>query len=217
MNELRFALAGALGRGVMRLILATVRFSVLHPERYEQFVRADEPVILALWHGRLMPLTYYHRNRDITAIISQSEDGEYVSRLVEGWGYNTVRGSTSRGASSALRALVKAGREGKTLAITPDGPRGPRQELQAGVITLAQLSGLPIVPLAAGCSRAWWPGSWDRFCIPKPFSKVTVMYGEPRSVAREATEAEVEAHARELEAELNRMIEELDVDGGPDR
>ncbi len=137
--------------------------------------------------------------------------------MVEGWGYETVRGSTSRGGGAALRGLVKAARSGRSLAITPDGPRGPRQRLQPGVITAAQMTGLPIIPLAGGASRAWWPGSWDRFCIPKPFARVRVLYGEPRYVARDATAAELRRHAEELEAEMNAMIEEVDGDGGPRR
>lgn len=217
MKEARFLLAGTLGRAVVNALMATVRFTVEGEERVRQFIDHGQPVIYTLWHGRLLPLTYFHRGRDITAIISRSGDGEYIARVVEGWGYDTSRGSTSRGGSSALRGLVKAARAGQSLAITPDGPRGPRQTLQPGVITTAQLTGLPIIPLAGGCTRAWWPGSWDRFCIPKPFSKVRVLYGEPRFVERDATEEELARHARELEAELNAMIREVDGDGGPNR
>lgn len=217
MRDLRFLLAGTVGRWLLDALMATVRFTVEHEDRHRRFVRRGEPVIFALWHGRLLPLTYYHRGRGITAIISQSEDGEYIARVVEGWGYHTVRGSTSRGGSGGLRGLVKAARAGHSLAITPDGPRGPRQTLQPGVITLAQLSGLPILPLAGGCDRAWWPGGWDRFCVPKPFARVRVRYGEPRYVARDASEAELWRHARDLEAELNAMIAEVDRDGGPTR
>ena len=217
MTRLRFLLAGTLGRWLLDALMATVRFTVEGPDRHRAFVQRDQPVIFALWHGRLLPLTYYHRDQGITAIISRSEDGEYIARVVEGWGYHTVRGSTSRGGRSGLRGLVQAARAGHSLAITPDGPRGPRQTLQPGVITLAQLSGLPILPLACGCDRAWWPGSWDRFCIPKPFARVRVVYGEPRYIARDATAAEVERHARALETEMNAMIVEVDGDGGPDR
>lgn len=217
MRRVRFAVVGTLGRWIASALMATVRFSVTHGERYQQFVDRGEPVIFTLWHGRLLPLTYFHRRRAITAIISRSEDGEYIARLVEGWGYETVRGSTSRGGSAALRGLVKAARAGRSLAITPDGPRGPRQRLQPGVITAAQMTGLPILPLCCGASRAWWPGSWDRFCVPKPFARVRVLYGQPRRVPRDATESELERHAAELEAEMNAMIEDADRDGGPDR
>ncbi len=217
LERLWFRVAGTVGRWVTQALLATVRFRADNPDRYESLAAAGQPVIFAVWHGRLLPLTFYHRHRNITAIISRSEDGEYIARLVEGWGYRTVRGSTSRGGSSALRSLVKAARAGESLAITPDGPRGPRQRLQPGVITAAQLTGLPIIPLACGASRAWWPGGWDRFCVPKPFARVRVMYGEPRWVDRAASEDELRRHARELEAEMNAMIEEADGDGGPRR
>ena len=217
MSELKFLLAGRLGRGVLNALMATVRFEVENEENVTRFTDQGTPVIFSLWHGRLLPLTYYHRNRRITAIISRSEDGEYIARVVEGWGYHTTRGSTSRGGSSALRGLVKAARKGHSLAITPDGPRGPRQQLQPGVITVAQMTGLPIIPLAGGCTRAWWPGSWDRFLVPKPFSRVTVLYGEPRFVARDATPDEQATHARELEAEMNALIRTVDADGGPNR
>jgi lysophospholipid acyltransferase (LPLAT)-like uncharacterized protein len=214
--SLKHRLGGDAGRLALDALMATVRFRVEGREQYTALRDAGERVIFALWHGRLLPLTYYHRRQRIAALISRSADGEYIARLVEGWGYGTVRGSSSRGGGAALRALVRQARDGWSLAITPDGPRGPRQRLQPGVITAAQLTGLPIVPLAGGCPRAWWPGSWDRFCVPKPFSTVRVLYGEPRRVPREADAAELERHARALEAQLNAMTEEVDRDGGPD-
>jgi lysophospholipid acyltransferase (LPLAT)-like uncharacterized protein len=217
MRALRFWLAGVVGRRLVDALMATVRFTVQDAERYLQYYDRGEPVIFAVWHGRLLPLTYHHRHRGITALISQSEDGEYIARVVESWGYGTVRGSSSRGGSAGLRALLKEARAGRSLAITPDGPRGPRQKLQPGVITAAQLTGLPIIPLAGGCTRAWWPGGWDRFCVPKPFSRVRVRYGRPRTVARDATAAELREHAEALERELNAMTEEVDRYGGPDR
>ncbi len=215
--KLRFWLAGTVGRRLVDALMASLRFSAEGAEGYESLAAEGQSVIFAVWHGRLLPLTYYHRHRNITAIISRSEDGEYIARVVEGWGYRTVRGSTSRGGSSALRSLVKAARAGESLAITPDGPRGPRQQLQPGVITAAQLTGLPIIPLACGAARAWWPGGWDRFCVPKPFTRVRVMYGTPRRVARDASESELRRHAQELEQEMNEMIREADRDGGPSR
>jgi hypothetical protein len=84
------------------------------------------------------------------------------------------------------------------------------------VIAAAQLTGMPIIPVTAGCSRAWWPGSWDRFCVPKPFGRVRVLYGEPRHVPRDAGEAELDRHARELEEEMNALTAEVDRNGGPD-
>jgi hypothetical protein len=217
-SRLRYALAGRLGAGVVRALMATVRTDVQHQERYAAFASRGEPVIFCLWHGRLLPLVYHLRGRDIAAMISQSEDGEYIAGLVRGWDYRPVRGSTSRGGSRALLQLVHEARAGHSIAITPDGPRGPRQKLQHGVITVAHRTGLPIVPLACGCTRAWWPGSWDRFCVPKPFSKVVIRYGAPYRVPGDRTREELEMDRIAVEERMNRMIEEIDRDvGGPTR
>jgi lysophospholipid acyltransferase (LPLAT)-like uncharacterized protein len=207
---LKFALAGSVGHALASALLSTVRFRAEHRERLDVLMARGEPVLFALWHGRLLPLTWFHRHRDIAAMISYSEDGEYIARLVGKWGYRVVRGSTSRGGLSALRELARQVRSGRSVAITPDGPRGPRQRLQPGIIAVARMTGAPIVPLVAGCDRAWWPGQWDRFCIPKPFSRVTVLYGEPQYVPRDA-DATVQADcARRLEDELNTLLGVVD-------
>lgn len=216
MKRLRYALAGWIGRSVITGLMKTVRFEVEGLERYQAIRERDERVIIALWHGRLLPLIYHLRGQGIAAMVSQSEDGEYISRVVRAWDYYPVRGSTSRRGREALQELVHEGRT-RPLAITPDGPRGPRQKLQAGVVVLAHRTGLPVIPLACGCTRAWWLGSWDRFLVPKPFSTVTVRYGEPYHVPHESSHEEIETHRLALETRMNRMIEELDADGGPTR
>jgi lysophospholipid acyltransferase (LPLAT)-like uncharacterized protein len=207
---LRYALAGTVGHALASALLATVRFRSEHRERFDTLIDQGEPVLFALWHGRLLPLTYFHRHRGFAAMVSRSKDGEYISRIVEKWGFEVVRGSTSRGGLTALRDVSRQIRAGNSVAITPDGPRGPRQRLQPGVILAAKLTGAPILPVVAGCNRAWWPGSWDRFCIPKPFAEVVVLYGEPRYVPRDADDAELARHAAALERELNGMIERVD-------
>jgi lysophospholipid acyltransferase (LPLAT)-like uncharacterized protein len=207
---LRYRLAGALGGALGTALLATVRFRTLHRERYDALTQREQPVLCALWHGRLLPLTYFHRHYGIAAMISQSKDGEHIARIVEKWGIEAVRGSTSRGGAAALREVARRIRAGQSVAITPDGPKGPRQRVQPGIIAAAQLTGAPILPVVAGCTRAWWPGKWDRFCIPKPFSKVLVLYGEPRLVPRDTRPSEFARHALELENELNAMLEQVD-------
>jgi lysophospholipid acyltransferase (LPLAT)-like uncharacterized protein len=213
----RYRIAGLVGRGVLNALLATVRFRTEHRERFDALTATGQPALYALWHGRLLPLTYYHRNRGIGAVISQSDDGEYIAQVVKGWGFEPVRGSTSRGGREALREVVRRVRAGQSIAITPDGPRGPRQKLQPGILRAAQLSGAPILPVAAGCSRAWWPGGWDRFCVPKPFSEVRLIYGEPRHVPRELDDSGFRRLLLELEREMNALTEQVDGDGGPGR
>jgi lysophospholipid acyltransferase (LPLAT)-like uncharacterized protein len=214
---IRYRVGAFLGRLVLDLLLSTVRFRLEHRERFDGFADAGQPVLYAVWHGRLLPLTYYHRHLGVGAVISRSADGEYIAQVAKGWGFEPIRGSTSRGGSEALREVVQRVRAGQSIAMTPDGPRGPRQKLQPGVIRAAQLAGVPILPVAAGCSRAWWPGGWDRLCVPKPFSRVRVRYGEAMVVPRELDPGEFSRLAMELERRMNELTEEVDVDGGPTR
>jgi len=130
---------------------------------------------------------------------------------VSRFGFRSVRGSTTRGGVAALRALIRLGRSGSDLVITPDGPKGPRQIAQLGAVQLAQATGLPIVPLTFSCSKKVF-ASWDRFLLPYPFSRGLFWWGEPIWVPREATAEELEAKRRELEAALNQITAEADAE-----
>ena len=120
-------------------------------------------------------------------LVSQSKDGEYISQVIHRLGMGTVRGSSSRGGVRALLQMAKLGRDGHSLAVTPDGPRGPRHVVQPGLLSIAARSGLPIVPLTSGARSAWRLGSWDRFEIPKPFTRLRVITGKPISIPSTAS------------------------------
>lgn len=208
----QYWLAGIAGTTLLDTLLSTVRYRVTTAEPHRELVHGGTPVIYALWHGRLLPLTYYHRKQDIATLISQSADGEYIARVVERWGYRAARGSSSRGGSTGLRELVKSARGGASLAITPDGPRGPRQKLKPGVLTAAQLTGLPVVPMSGAASRSWWLESWDRFLVPQPFSTMYLRYGEPVYVPRDASSEELARLESNVEKTLNELTEQADED-----
>lgn len=201
----------SIARVALNPLFSTLRFEVQGAEHHEALVRAGQPFIYALWHGRLLPLCYYHRNRGIVALISASKDGDYLADFLSSWGFNPVRGSSSRGGREALRQLVRLARAGNSLAITPDGPRGPMQKLKPGVLVTAQLAGVPILPLSGATDRGWWPGKWDRFLVPKPFARIKVRYEAPMRVPRDASESDLQHYADELEKQLNRMTAELDA------
>ena len=194
----------------MDALFSTLDYHVAGAEHHAQYTKQGKPVIYAIWHGRLLPPAFLHRRQGVVTLISRSGDGEYLAGLFTHWGFESVRGSSSRGGREALRELVKRCRKGRSLAITPDGPRGPMQELKRGVLTAAQLSGAPIIPASSSASRGWWPGRWDRFLIPKPFAKVRVQYAPPVMVPRDANEDQLEAIRKEIEHTLNRMTETLD-------
>jgi lysophospholipid acyltransferase (LPLAT)-like uncharacterized protein len=159
-----------------------------HSWRFRQIDAGGEPSrsrhragagIYALWHAQQLPLTLRHRNENIAVIVSQHRDGEIIARMVEGIGYRTIRGSSTRGGSEALREFTRAAAEGHPLAITTDGPQGPARRCKPGAVVAAARTGLPIVPAAAAAVRAWIVNSWDRFEVPKPGSIVYLHYGDP--------------------------------------
>lgn len=202
-------IAGA-GGGLLSTLLDTCRVEQKGTENFERFHRVGKPVVFVLWHGRLLPCTYWNRHRKLVTLVSQHRDGEYIARIVEKWGYTPVRGSSSRRAAGALRELVRHVRAGRSLAVTPDGPRGPRAVMKPGALLAAQLSGAPVIPAAGGASRAWWFGSWDRFLVPKPFARVRLAYGEPVWIPRDADEAALGEIARGVEARLNALVALVD-------
>ncbi len=191
-----------LGAGLVRVIGKSMRLEEESPPPWEDLSRAREGIIVAFWHGRLlmMPLTY--RGRRIAVLISQHRDGEIISRTVSTFGFSTIRGSSSRGGGRALRRMAALLKAGTDIAITPDGPRGPRHRVQAGVILLARLSGCPIYPLTFASDRFRSFGSWDRFQVPKFFSRGIFGWGQPLRV-RESDDLE------DKRQELERVLLEI--------
>jgi lysophospholipid acyltransferase (LPLAT)-like uncharacterized protein len=207
-NRLRYAAVSGAGRMLLEALLATCRFAERGSGPLRRYQEAGRPVIFVLWHGRLLPSAYLYRGRGVATLISRSEDGEYISRIVERWGYHVARGSSSRGGGEGLRELVQHLAAGRTVAITPDGPRGPREVMKPGPLLAAQRSGAPIIPAGVAANRAWWFGGWDRFMVPKPFARVRIVYGSPFHVAAGADPAALQARSRELEVEMARLKEE---------
>ena len=201
----------ALGSAALNALMSTCRYQREGVEHYDQFWRAGKPVIFTLWHGRLLPCTHFHRHQGVVTLISLHRDGEYITRVVRRWGFTAVRGSTTRGGLDALRELIQHVRGGRSLAITPDGPKGPREKMKPGPVLIAQRTGAPIIPVVSGASRASYFGSWDRFMIPHPFARLRIAYGEPVFVPRRAGEAEIQAIMDDVERRLGALMKRVDV------
>lgn len=208
-------LVSGVGGGALTAMLRTTRWTVRNREHYDRWWGARRPAVFALWHSRLLPCSYYHRGEGLATLISQHRDGDYIAGVVEGWwGYRAVRGSSSRGGSAALREIVRVLKQGTAMAITPDGPRGPRQRMKPGLLLAAQIAGVPVIPTTAGASHGWWMNSWDRFLVPKPFSRIVMEYGEPVFVPRSAGQEEVGRIGEEVERRLNEMTARIDAELG---
>ncbi|MDD3342223.1 MAG: lysophospholipid acyltransferase family protein [Sulfurospirillaceae bacterium] len=142
-----------------------------------------EPSLYALWHGELLmlPFAYIHisKSQQLDAIISRHGDGEIIAKVIQLFGGGTIRGSSSKGSSTVLKNALRSLQKGRDIAITPDGPRGPKHSVADGLITLAKLKNVPIVTLNCQPSSYWKMKSWDAFCIPKPFCTLSFYIGEP--------------------------------------
>jgi lysophospholipid acyltransferase (LPLAT)-like uncharacterized protein len=209
--RLKYALAGAAGALTLSSLLGTTRVQPVNAEAYEQFHRRGLPVVFALWHGRLLPPTYRHRHKEIVTLASRSGDGEYITRVLHHWGFDVVRGSSSRGGDTALRELIRKVRSGKSVAITADGPRGPREQMKHGVLQIAQITGAPLVAVGSAASRSWRLNSWDSFMVPKPFSKLRVVYGDAVFIPRDVKAEGLPALAHQLERVMAQLTLEAET------
>ena len=203
MSELRFESAGVLGTGILAGLFLTVRVERRGEENYQRFRAEGQPVMFVVWHGRLLPLVHGHRHEGIVVLVSEHEDGEYLTRVMERHGFGTVRGSSTRGGIRGLRGLVRAARAGHDIGVTPDGPKGPEGVFKPGALLAAQLAGVPVVPIAVHASAGWRFRSWDGFFVPRPLSTVTLEYLEPRMVPRGASRADLDALGAEIAADMD--------------
>lgn len=212
--KISLSLAPRLATCVMRACDATLRRTDIGRQHPEGCWAKGERIIVAFWHGRLLMIPFAHpgvyRARLATILISQHRDGEYITRIAHRFGLTVVRGSASRGGAQAFRQLVHTLREVQDVAITPDGPKGPRHRVKSGVIELSRLSAMPILPVAFGA----WPRtilkSWDQFLIPHPFGRGVYVWGEPIYVPSELTKADGEKFQELLADRLNAVTAEAD-------
>ena len=184
---------------------ATLRWRTEGLEHFDEVVASGRRPVMAFWHGRILPATYYFRRRGIVVITSENFDGEWIAGIIERFGYRTARGSTSRGARKALLQLTRDMRAGRAAGFTLDGPRGPARVAQPGAVWLAKATGNPILPFHLEADRQWTLNSWDRTQIPKPFATVAMAMGEPIEVARQIDHQALETLRRLLESRLQEL------------
>lgn len=204
-NRRVIAAAGWVGTSIVRLLSASLRFE----QRSVSAVPVDplqsperEVFIYALWHENfLIPISRFG-NPDVSALVSRHADGQLLGALLRATGVRIVHGSTSRGGVSAVREMLRPG--SGHLAVTPDGPRGPRRVVQPGVVYLASRTGLRIVPIGVGHHRPWRVKSWDSFAVPRPFSRVRCLFGRPLSVPANLHGEALQPHVERLQLELDR-------------
>ncbi|MCX6542811.1 MAG: lysophospholipid acyltransferase family protein [Acidobacteria bacterium] len=205
LKRAQVAAIAAVGYPLIAMLGRTFRWRVSGLEHLDAVVSSGRQPILCLWHGRILPGTVFLKRRGIVVITSQNFDGEWIARIIQRFGFGVVRGSSSRNAAGALRQMVREMRAGHPTAFTIDGPRGPAGIAKAGAVWLAMASGCPVVPFHIEAERFWTLRSWDQAQIPKPFSRVAFVVGEPLDVPRELDEAGIELHRQQLETRLTAL------------
>ena len=205
----------AFGFRLLKLWARTLRFEIDDRAAVIGLAAANNPVkenyIAALWHNRLLLISFvlkrYSPERPGAGLISASRDGDLVADLTQRFGFDIVRGSSSRMGAGALRELGNVLASGRDILITPDGPRGPAYQLGPGIIFLAQKTGAAVVPINMEYSKCWRVNSWDRFILPRPFSKVRVIFGPAHRVRSTSTPEEFEAERLRLQEAMMALVE----------
>jgi lysophospholipid acyltransferase (LPLAT)-like uncharacterized protein len=205
LKRLEIAAIASLGYPLINALGHTLRWRVEGLHHYDAIIASGRQPVMAFWHGRILPATFYFRRRGIVVITSENFDGEWIARIIERFGYRTARGSTTRGGRKAMVQLVRAMKAGKPAGFTIDGPRGPARVAQPGAIWLAGATGNPLLPFHLEASHAWTLRSWDRTQIPKPFTTVALVVGEPIEVSSAATDDERDGVRGILEARLTAL------------
>lgn len=184
------------------------------------FTMPPRPAIYVFWHRCILPIAWFARDRGFGVLVSQHFDGELISQVAERLGYKLFRGSSTRGGQDALLAMTAALGRGQPIALTVDGPRGPRFQAKGGAIRLAQATGAPIFALHASPRQAWTMRSWDLLQVPKPFTRLRGLWAGPITIAADAGAEEMEAQRLAMQATLNELRRQgdfRDADSGNTR
>lgn len=210
LQAVKWNFIGVFGKLFIDALFLTSKIEIEGWEGVKRYFQAKR-FLLVFWHSRLLLPSYIHKHIGAVVMVSQSKDGEIISRILHRQGQKTIRGSTTRGGLRALAGMIKMIKEtGVPGGVTPDGPQGPRFKVKPGVVTLAKKTGYPIIPVSYSASRIKIFSSWDRFVLPLPFSSCRLIYGRPIFVSKNAGRAEEERCLVDLEEELCRITRKAD-------
>ena len=214
LKTLRKRLVAGLGPSLaywtIKVLGWTMKFEEVHPEIPRSFQENGILGIGAFWHGRLLMMPLVYKRKKLSFLVSPHRDGQIVGTALKRFGFHAIPGSTNRKGFSAFKQMLRAIQDGSDIALTPDGPRGPRCEVQIGVIELAKLAGRPVVPLTFSASKRKLFKTWDQFLLPYPFSRGVFIWGEPVYVDPKGDRPHLEERRALLERRLNELTEQAD-------
>jgi lysophospholipid acyltransferase (LPLAT)-like uncharacterized protein len=210
LKRAQIAAIASIGYPLVAAVARTWSWRVDGVDRLAEATTLGQQPIFAFWHGRILPATYYFRDRGIVVMTSRNFDGEWIARIITKFGYGTSRGSTTRGGLKALLQMKRDMAQGLPAAFTVDGPRGPARVVQPGAVWLAKATGNPVVPFHIEAKSSWTLETWDRTAIPKPFTTLALAVGSLVHVSPDADAAAIE----EMRAKIERCLVALEARAG---
>ncbi len=195
----------------VNILCKTLRIQTENYSSIDKLKKENKNYVIVFWHGSMLLPWFLHRNQGLIALISKSKDGNLLAKILKSWKYTVVRGSSTEGGEVALGILVDYAKNNCSIAITPDGPKGPRHKLKAGAVITAKRSGLPLILIGVGFKRKRELNSWDKFFLPGFFSKVKVIYSDPIFVQKELSYEETSKVIENCENMLNELHEKANT------
>src|SRR4030067_3525899 len=191
----------------INVLCKTLRITYLNKKVIDKLEHDGKNYVLAFWHGTMLLPWYLHRNKNFAALISKSKDGDLLGKILKRWNYNVIRGSSSVGGDVALSIMVDYAKNNNSIAITPDGPRGPAFKLKAGAVITSKKSGLPLVLLGVGDKNKKLLKSWDSFQVPFFFTKATAIFSDPIYVGNKLSYDDTSKIIENCERQLRKLQE----------
>ncbi len=208
-NFLRFLGRNAAG-SLINLLIKTLRVERINPVHFDN-ISENEKCVVAFWHGKMFLGWYLQKNKNFSALVSLSKDGDLLASLLSKWGFKVARGSSHIGGKEALEIMINQVREGASIAITPDGSKGPARKMKAGAVVLAKKCGIKLFAVGIGYKNRVTLRSWDSFEIPLPFSKAIAVYSDPVLIESGMTYEETSEKIIEFEKLLNELTEKAEA------
>jgi lysophospholipid acyltransferase (LPLAT)-like uncharacterized protein len=193
---------------LINVLCKTVRITFVNKNILDTLENEGNKYVLAFWHGTMLLPWYIHRKKDFVALISKSKDGDILAKILKNWGYRVLRGSSSTGGKVALQIMIDFAKNNSSIAITPDGPRGPKNKMKPGAVITAKKGKLPLILAGVGCKRKKILKSWDKFEVPWFFTKAKVIYSQPIYLDINLNYAETSGMIKFCETKLNELQNE---------
>ena len=196
---------------LVKAISKTYHYRIVDQQNEQSALDQYGSVVYASWHQRFFPgITFFATRKPIAIMISQSRDGEMIARVVDILGWRSVRGSSTRGGMRALKEIRKLTEKGYRIGHIVDGPQGPFGVVKPGLISISQFSGSPILPVIVSSERCWTFRSWDRFMVPKPFSRIIIRFAPPIEVPRRLDAKAFETQRHDVEIRIKELVQQTD-------